>query len=179
MVQRATRFYRMTVSARREPGGPFVATETREIRVALQPTVPEEQDNDTDQLPDWWEIQYGISISDDGTPPGDANAGQGGDPDNDGVSNLTEFLLGLDPNEANFGEVPLLELRRNYDGSISFFIDGIPDRNYTISWSSDLENWEQLGEVIDTSGDVLPRTIEVVDQEDPERVFYRLSVSLP
>lgn len=172
-------FYRMTVSARREPGGPFVATETREIRVALQPTVPEEQDNDIDQLPDWWEIQYGISISDDGTPPGDANAGQGGDPDNDGVSNLTEFLLGLDPNEANFGEVPLLELRRNYDGSISFFIDGIPDRNYTISWSSDLENWEQLGEVIDTSGDVLPRTIEVVDQEDPERVFYRLSVSLP
>jgi glycosidase len=172
-------FYRLTVGARREPGGPIVATTTRDIRVALQPTVPEEQDLDTDQLPDWWEILHGISIEDDGLPPGDVNAGQSGDPDHDGVDNATEFLLGLDPNEADPGEGPSLDLKRNPDGSLTFLIDVIPDRAYGISWSSDLETWQQLGDAIDTSADVIPRTIEVVDQGDPERVFYRLTVSLP
>lgn len=172
-------FYHLTVTARRALLGPVLASSTREIRVALQPTVPEEQDNDGDQLPDWWEIQHGIRIDDDGVPPGDVNAGKSGDPDNDGVENLTEFLLGLDPNQANHAEVPTFDLRRNGDGSISFFFDVIPDRHYSLSWSSDLVTWQQLGDVIDTGAEVIPRTIEVTDPGDPERIFYRLTVGLP
>jgi hypothetical protein len=42
-----------------------------------------------DGIPDWWKVKYGFFLTD----PSVA----GGDPDGDGVNNLTEFLQGRDP----------------------------------------------------------------------------------
>lgn len=49
-------------------------------------------DSDGDGIPDWWEDQFGLNHN-----LADAN----GDPDNDGWSNLEEFLRGSDPTVSN------------------------------------------------------------------------------
>lgn len=49
-------------------------------------------DTDGDGLPDWWEIAYGLDPKD---PTGDNGAD--GNPDNDGYTNMEEFLNGTDP----------------------------------------------------------------------------------
>jgi hypothetical protein len=46
------------------------------------------EDSDDDLLPDWWEVQFFS----------DLNESAGGDPDNDGVSNLVEYQQGRHPN---------------------------------------------------------------------------------
>ena len=46
-------------------------------------------DTDEDGMPDWWEFKYGLQI---GVKDG------GDDADNDGISNLDEYLLGMIPN---------------------------------------------------------------------------------
>lgn len=56
-------------------------------------------DLEDDYLPDAWEIQYGLSPTDNGlTDPGN---GEYGDPDNDELTNREEWLLGADPLNAD------------------------------------------------------------------------------
>jgi hypothetical protein len=50
-------------------------------------------DTDGDQMPDWWEISYGLNPND------PADAGQ--DPDGDGLTNLQEYLAGTNPTVPN------------------------------------------------------------------------------
>jgi hypothetical protein len=52
-----------------------------------------DEDDDNDGMPDWWEILHGLN------PFDDSDAGD--DPDEDGVSNLDEYLGGTDPNVHN------------------------------------------------------------------------------
>jgi hypothetical protein len=176
------------VDARASRAGPIIATTTRDITVALVPSVPPGQDNDSDSLPDWWEIAHGLSTADNGTTPGSAGNGPEGDPDGDGILNFTEFLVGLDPNQADRGAFPSLQVAANPDGSVRLTFPSIPDRHYTLSWSSDLKNWTTLGAIIDTGAEVLPATYEVTDAGPPESPshpavtgwrFYRLEVALP
>ena len=77
--------YRIRVEARASRNGPLLATTTREITVALEPSVPPERDDDSDGLPDWWEIAHGLNTEDNGSMPGSAGNGPAGDPDGDGV----------------------------------------------------------------------------------------------
>lgn len=56
--------------------------------------VPEDQDDD--YLPDSWELQYGLSTTDNGLIARTAE-GERGDYDGDGLSNRAEYLLGTDP----------------------------------------------------------------------------------
>src|SRR5207248_8819027 len=49
-------------------------------------------DSDGDHIPDYWELAYGLSI----TNAADA----AGDLDGDGMSNLQEYLAGTDPTNA-------------------------------------------------------------------------------
>lgn len=68
--------------------------------VGLLTTIP---DLDGDGLPGYWETQYGLSDTDDGTtgenPPGAKNGPNGalGDPDGDGITNAREFAAGTNP----------------------------------------------------------------------------------
>jgi hypothetical protein len=56
-------------------------------------------DTDGDGLPDWWEIRYGLSPTDDGTV-NPAN-GASGDPDADTLTNAQEFARGTNPSNAD------------------------------------------------------------------------------
>lgn len=64
---------------------------------ALTSFVRDVADNDDDYLIDSWEVQYGLSATDNGL----ANPGNGelGDPDLDNLTNRDEWLLGTDPLE--------------------------------------------------------------------------------
>ena len=73
-------------------------------------------DGDNDGLPDAWEAEYGLSTADDGsTLP---RNGPQGDPDGDGVNNLHEFLLGLEPTKGDASSQPQISLNADSDGSL-------------------------------------------------------------
>lgn len=57
-------------------------------------------DSDDDFLPDAWESQYGLSITDNGAIDMQRQ-GESGDYDGDGLSNLEEYLLGIDPSNSD------------------------------------------------------------------------------
>lgn len=57
---------------------------------------PEAADADDDYLPDAWEVQYGLSSTDNGLLDREGQ-GERGDFDKDGLSNREEFLAGTDP----------------------------------------------------------------------------------
>ena len=52
-------------------------------------------DSDGDGLPNWWELQYGFDPNDNGSI--NPNNGASGDPDGDGIDNITEYANLTDP----------------------------------------------------------------------------------
>ncbi|MCP4106828.1 MAG: tandem-95 repeat protein [Desulfobacteraceae bacterium] len=95
-------------------------------------TVGDATDTDNDGMPDWWEKRHGFNIAD----PGDANR----DTDNDGLSNLSEFVSMTDPSDPdsdNDGATDGNEISKNSDPHDSSAVpgtepadsdkDGIPD----------------------------------------------------
>ena len=73
-------------------------------------------DADNDGLPDDWESLYGLSTSDNGS--GDINNGPDGDPDQDGIKNRIEWLVGLNPTFDDRNLYPKLKAERQPDGSV-------------------------------------------------------------
>lgn len=61
--------------------------------------IPEDDDLDDDNLPDAWEMQYGLNPADNGIT--EARDGQYGDWDGDGLTNLEEYQLGTDPKNSD------------------------------------------------------------------------------
>ena len=55
----------------------------------VQEDVVTTEDTDSDGIPDWWEMHYGLDPED----PSDAS----GDPDGDGITNLEEYERGTSP----------------------------------------------------------------------------------
>ena len=129
----------------------------------LSPSLLEPLDTDTDGMPDYWEIQYGLN-------PGNASDA-GGDLDGDEHANLEEYRKGTDPTNPNSpGKIV------DTDG------DGMPDAwetkyglnpNSAVDASGDLDgdghaNLEECrkgtdptnpnspGKIVDTDGDGMP-----------------------
>ncbi|MCF6239028.1 MAG: hypothetical protein L3J79_09535, partial [Candidatus Marinimicrobia bacterium] len=114
--------------------------------VNVYSTDPTSSDTDTDSLLDGWEVQYGLDplvggfFSDDG---------RFGDPDDDGLANVTEQSAGTDPNNADT------------DG------DGLPDnweRDYSDPLVADTDT------SLDADGDGLDTLAESIAGSDPNNV---------
>ncbi len=75
------------------PSGDYDGDGLTNLNEFREGTDPAYEDTDFDQIPDGWEIQYGLDPLD----PTDA----GNDPDTDGLTNLNEFLAGSDPHSAS------------------------------------------------------------------------------
>lgn len=88
-------------------------------------------DNDADSLPNAYELSMGL----DPNSPKDAQL----DSDNDGSSNLDEFIAGTDPRNGsdflgitNFVDAP---------ATVTITWPSVTQRNYEVFWSTDLSSW--------------------------------------
>jgi hypothetical protein len=114
--------------------------------------------SDTDRMPDWWELFYGTNMS---------AFDENDDPDNDGVLNITEYIIGTDPNNPDtdgdgmpdyweffYGTNPLINDKYlDYDGdnllNLAEFIFGTDPLNP------------------DTDGDGMSDSLEILSGRNP------------
>jgi hypothetical protein len=177
--------HRFRADARRVLAGPVLASATREVTVEIGPAVPVFQDDDMDDLPDWWELANGLDPEDPGIVI--MRNGPDGDPDGDGLRNLDEFLVGLNPCLRDAHLFPQLTVSRNPDGSVNMSFPSIADRVYRIHWSNNLRTWMRMGGDINTSGDA-PAVLTGQDAGPPatdahpstvDERFYYLEIDRP
>ncbi len=138
--------------------------------------VDDQVDSDQDGLPDWWELQYGIEAN---NPAG--RHGGAGDFDLDGVTNIQEYLFGMNPALPDSASLPKLEIvpHPSVAGAWRLGFPGIPNRYYRWQSSDDLANgWQNLGSPVSTAGAASPSVIQRDDTQALPRRFYRIAVSL-
>lgn len=94
-------------------------------------------DSDSDGLPDAWERAFGL----DPANPADAAS----DPDNDGATNLREFLTGTHPRDAD----DVLALEVIITGEFALRFRTVAQRTYTVESIEDLATgaWSPLAEI--------------------------------
>lgn len=86
-------------------------------------------DTDADDLPDAWEVRYGLNVG-----INDAD----GDPDGDGFSNLNEFRLGTHPGSGNSFFKATLAPDPADPGSYQLNWNSVIGEEYRVEWSPDL-----------------------------------------
>ena len=126
-------------------------------------------DTDNDGLPDWWENETLGNLAQSATADGD----------DDGFTNLDEFLAGTDPTNAA-SHLAFSSLATASDGEGNHFVLSFPsveDRSYRIQWSETLEagSWTDLGAPVPGTGEILQvRDANAVDNAAGR--FYRMSL---
>lgn len=111
-------------------------------------------DNDADGLPDRWETDKGLSMLD---------ADRLGDPDGDGVSNLAEYALGLDPLRSSTGsQLPITATvdfgaARYLAFSFRRLVAPPPGLVYSVEESADLVNWTPVDPVTQQLASPVPQ----------------------
>lgn len=106
------------------------------------------------------------------------------DPDNDGVSNLLEYALGMDPMKADNHLMPfstLADTAENLPGELIYQYSRsitATDVEYQMEWSSDLRNWSAQGitEQVGTANGPARTVTARVPYSSEEPRFLRLRV---
>ena len=131
-------------------------------------------DADNDGLPDSWENQYILSTSDDGSI--NIDNGANGDPDQDGLSNMVEWLVGLNPQVVDNSNYPKLGINR-IAGGFRLTFPTLPGRTYQIQTSATLDAWQPLGDPLVTAPADPPGNFQLDDTTGLPRRFYRMVVA--
>ena len=121
-------------------------------------------DLDDDDIPDTWEIIYGLNPN----LASDAVL----DLDGDGTSNRLEYLAGTNPTD--FSSVLKLEIVSASSESVHLQFDAAPGKTYVIEESSGLSTWETTQFLQSAT---VPHTADVVRSYPPARKFYRVRMS--
>lgn len=120
-------------------------------------------DSDNDGLPDWWEMLHGQTTG--------GNLDPAADPDDDGLSNLQEFVLGTDPNRS---DRLLPRVSTAQPPSIEW--PSLPGRFYTVEACEDGKSFEPISPPRVGTGGLMSHSDE---DAPPDRRIYRVSISLP
>ncbi len=147
-------------------------------------------DSDGDSLPDTWETRYGWT-------PGNTNLNQAasGDPDGDGVTNLMEYLLDLNPELADNQQMPAASTTVNPaddDPYLTYCYRrrvGVSGLVYTVQVSSILGSWvsgpaetEEISVTPNAGGEsetVVVRIKPAMNAPGHNKKFVRLQVTTP
>jgi hypothetical protein len=112
---------------------------------------------------------------------GDANAPDEGDPDGDGISNLMEYALDLNPISADAGGLPQSQAVADPAGQPAgayqalAFLRARSDLTYEVLQSSDLMQWT----VVQTNPGTVGQTVTVLRPVSGTKGFLRLRVTIP
>lgn len=117
---------------------------------------------------DSWTITKGLSGGD---------ADRTADPDNDGIANLLEFALGLDPNQKDMQGLPTLT--RTGDQIDYTFSTGEASITYQVEVSNDLTgSWRSFGNPISGGAASTTETLSLSNEMgSDDRLFIRLKVT--
>jgi len=117
-------------------------------------TVPAGNDSDTDGMDDTWETTYFGNLS----------QGAAGDYDGDGTSNLTEYRLGLIPNNGS----SVFAVSMPVTGQLQW--PSAMGATFTVQRSTTLGSWTNIATVPGTAG-----TASYTDPAPPSgKAFYRI-----
>ncbi len=122
-------------------------------------------DSDGDGLPDAWEAANVLN----GSSSAGSN-GANGDPDNDGLTNTQEYIVGKNPQTNDSYTAGVAKTGSGFDVTFGT----VADRFYRVYSSSDLVDWNPIGS--DVLGDGSTQTVS--DATSATRKFYRVEVRL-
>ncbi len=125
-----------------------------------------EADDDSDGLPNWWELQHFESVI--GSPPIDALC-------SNGVNTIRQaFIAGIDPKDPNAAFVAFMEHSPDSDGPIVQW-NPVSGRVYSVYWASSLSNPFTLlqSNVFWSADGFIDR-----DHASDEQGYYKIDVQL-
>ncbi|MBC2606159.1 lamin tail domain-containing protein [Pelagicoccus albus] len=109
-------------------------------------TVQDATDSDGDGLPDYWESLYALDSAE-------------ADEDNDGQSNIAEYLSGTSPIDPN-SNLKIQSDAVDSDGYINYQWQSVSARNYIVEQSVDLVDWVEAEEVLATTSELQTGRVE-------------------
>ena len=111
-----------------------------------------------------WAATYGVS-------------GSAGDNDGDGISNLLEYALGLDPNAPSRVTMPVLSFAPGQSGIYYSVNSLLPDLDYALEVSGDLQLWTQVDAYPISLNGGMQLRVYPLQGATPTNLFYRLRVT--
>lgn len=128
-------------------------------------------DGDGDGLPSDWEAANGLN---DGDTTGDNGAN--GDPDHDGLTNIIEWLVGLNPQLIDNSSYPQLGIGK-ITGGVHLSFPTIAGRKYQLLSSTTLQDWQTFGASQTTAANAAPGTFQIDDTSGQPKRFYRMVIT--